>query len=232
MEQITAYLDSNNVILMHQYGFRKNHSTEYAALDMVNYLNYEMDRNRTPTNVYLDLSKAFETLFYNILLRKLKHNRVCDLALNRMKSYLENRKQFVQFEECISEMKAIHKGVQQGSILGLLLFLIYINDIPNSSNLFNFLMYADVTTLYCCPEDIDSVNKEQVLNNDLKSVHLWLSANKLTLKVNKSNYMLFSKHKNTQLPKLNLQISNSNIQSTSDFNFLGLRINTKLNWDT
>ena len=128
-------------------------------------------------------------------------------------------------------MKAIHKGVQQGSILGLLLFLIYINDIPNSSNLFNFLMYADVTTLYCCPEDIDSVNKEQVLHNDLKSVHLWLSANKLTLKVNKSNYINI-KHKNTQLPKLNLQISNSNIQSTSDFNFLGLRINTKLNWDT
>ena len=102
LEQITIYLDSNNVILMHQHGFRKNHSTEYAALHIVNYLNYEMDRNRTPTNVYLDLSKAFETLFYNILLRKLKHNGVCDLALNRMKSYLENRKQVMQFEECIS----------------------------------------------------------------------------------------------------------------------------------
>ena len=93
-------------------------------------------------------------------------------------------------------------------------------------------MYADDTTLYCCLEDIDSVNKELVLNRELKSVHLWLSANKLTLNVNKSKYMLFSKHKNTQLPKLNLQINNSNIQSTSEFNFLGLHINTKLNWDT
>ena len=149
-----------------------------------------------------------------------------------MKSYLENRKQFVQFDECISEMKAIHKGVPQRSILGPLLFLIYINDIPNSSNLFNFLMYADDTTLYCCLEDIDSVNKQQVLNNELKSVHLWLSANKWTLNVNKSRYMLFSKHKNTQMAKLNLQMNNSNIQSTSEFNFLGLHINTKLNWDT
>ena len=109
------------------------------------------------------------------------------LALNFMKSYLEDRKQFVQFDKCISEMKAIHKEVPQGSILGPLFFLIYINNIPNSSNLFNFLMYADDTTLYCCLEDIDSVNKELVLNSELKGVHLWLSANKLTLNVNKSN---------------------------------------------
>ena len=70
-----------------------------------------------------------------------------------MKSYLEDRKQFVQFDECISEMKAIHKEVPQGSILGTLLFLIYINNIPNSSNLFNFLMYVDDTTSYCCLEN-------------------------------------------------------------------------------
>ena len=88
-------------------------------------------------------------------------------------------------------------------------------------------MYADDTTLYCCLEDIDNINKEQVLNNELKRVHLWLSANKLTLNVNKSKYMLFSKHENTQLPKLNLQINNRNIQSTSEFNFLGLQINVK-----
>ena len=224
LEQITTYLDSNNLIHKHQYGFRKNHSTEYAALHIVNYLNYELDRNRTPTNVYLDLSKAFDTLSHNILIRKLKHYGVCDSALNLMKSYLEDRKQFVQFDECISEMKAIHKGVPEGSIPGPLLFLIYINDIPNSSNLFNFLMYADDTTLFCCLEDIDSVNKELVLNSELKSVHLWLSANKLTLNVNKSKYMLFRKHNNTQLPKLNLQINNSNIHSTSEFNFLGLHI--------
>ena len=140
LEQITTYLDTYNLIHKHQYGFRKNHSTEYAALHIVNYLNYELDRNRTPTNVYLDLSKAFDTLSHNILLRKLKHYGVCDSALNLMKSYLEDRKQYVQFDESISEMKAMHKRVPQGSILGPLLFLIYINDILNSSNLFNFLI--------------------------------------------------------------------------------------------
>ena len=134
----------------------------------------KIETEHPPANVYLDLSKAFDTLSHNILLRNLKHYGVCDLALNLMKSYLENRKQFVQFDDCISEMKAIHKGVPQGTILGSLLFLIYINDIPNSSNLFNFLTYADDTTLYCCFEVIDSVNKEQVLNNE------WLSANVLS----------------------------------------------------
>ena len=197
LEQITTYLDINNLIHMHQYGFRKKYSTEYAALHIVNYLNYEMDRNRTPTNVYLNFSNVFDTLSHNILLRKLEHSGVCDSALNLMKSHLKDRKQFVQFDECISEMKAIHKGVPQGSILGPLLFCIYINAIPNSSNLLNFLMYADDKSLYCCLEDINSVNKEQVLNSELKSVHLWLSANKLVLNVNKSKYMLFSKHKNT-----------------------------------
>ena len=90
LEPITTYLDSNNLIHKHQYGFSRNHSTEYAALHIVNYLNYELDRNRTPTNVYLDLSKAFNTLSHNILLRKLKHYGVCDSALNLMKSYLED----------------------------------------------------------------------------------------------------------------------------------------------
>ena len=111
MKQITTYLDSNNLIHKHQYGFRKHHSTEFAALHIVNYLNYEMDQNRTPTNVHLDLSKAFDT-----------HYGVCDLALNLMKSYLENRKQIVRIDECISEMKTIHKGVPQGFILGPLYF--------------------------------------------------------------------------------------------------------------
>ena len=227
LEQLTTYLDNNNLIHNHQYGFRKRHSTEYAALHIVDYLNYEMDLKRTPINLYLDLSKAFDSLLHKILISKLKH-----IALKLMKNYLENRKQYVQFDTCTSDMKFIRNGVPQGSILGTLLFFIYINDFPNSSKLFNFLMYADDTTLFCCLEDIKPDNKKLVLNNELQRVLSWLKANRLSLNVKKTKYMLFRKQKRTHIRELNLRISNDAIQPVDDFNFLGLHINSKLNWDT
>ena len=129
-------------------------------------------------------------------------------------------------------MKSIRNGVPQGSILGTLLFYIYINDLPNLSKLFNFLMYADDTTLFCCLENITSDNKEVVLNNELQHVHSWLNANRLTLNVQKTKYMLFHKNKSNDIEELNLRICIDAIQSVNEFNFLGLYINSKLNWDT
>ena len=151
-----------------------------------------------------------------------------------MKSYLENRKQYVQFDTCTSDMKSIGNGVPQGSIVGPLLFFIYINDFPNSSKLFNFLMYADDTTLFCCLEDIKSDNKELVLNNKLQRVHSWLKANRLYLNVKKTKTSICYSvsRKGLILEILNLRISNDAIQSVDDFNFLGFHINSKLNWDT
>ena len=131
-----------------------------------------MDLKRTHINLYLDLSTAFDSIFNEILLSKLKHCGICNAALNLVKSYLETLKQYVQFDSCTSDMKSIRNRVPQGSILGPLLFFIYINDLPNASKLFNFLMYAD--SLFCCLEDIESGNKELVLNNELQRVHSWL----------------------------------------------------------
>ena len=124
--------------------------------------------------MYLDLSNAFDFLSYFILLDKLKHYGVEGVAHDLLKNYLENQKQFVQLNDHSSELKCVLNGVTQGSILGPRLLLIYINYIPNSSNVFNFLLYAGDTTLFCNLEDIDSDNKETILNQELQHVYEWL----------------------------------------------------------
>ena len=148
MEQLFTYLENNNLIHRYQYGFRKHHSTEYAALHIVDYLYYKLDLKKIPINLYLDLSKAFDSLSHEMLLRKFQHYGICGAAINLMTSYLKNRKQFVQFDGCKSDMKTICNGVPQGSILGPLLFLVYINDFSNASKVFDFLMYAKMTPHY------------------------------------------------------------------------------------
>ena len=96
LTQLTEYLENNSTIHPHQYGFRKFHSTEYAALHLTDYINYEMDRGKTPTNLYLDFSKAFDTLVHSVLLHKCKHYGIDGLAYKLIESYLENRKQYVE----------------------------------------------------------------------------------------------------------------------------------------
>ena len=165
--QVSEYFENNNLIFNSQYGFRKKHSTEMAALhltDCLNFqmetdcLNFQMDDMRTPLNIFLDLSKAFDTLNHDILLAKLKHYGINGIAYTLFETYIRNRKQYVKFESENSKLLNIKRGVPQGSILGPLLFIIYINDLPNASNFFNFLMYADDTTLSCC---IDKINKKR-----------------------------------------------------------------------
>ena len=114
--QLSEHLENNSLIYPNQYGFRKKHSTEMASLHLVDYLNYEMDTGNTPLNIYLDLSKAFDTLNHDILLSKLKYYGLSGISLNLLYSYLTNRKQFVQFEDTKSELLNINHGVPQGSI--------------------------------------------------------------------------------------------------------------------
>ena len=186
LTQLIEYLENNSIIHPHQYGFRKFHSTEYAALHLTDYINYKIDGGKTPTNLYLDFSKAFDTLVHSVLLHKCKNYGIDGLAYKLIKSYLEYRKQYVKVNAERSNTKSIKSGVPQGSILGPLLFLIYVNDLPNASHVFDCLMYADNTTLFCCLEDIKSINKQDVINEQLQRIHAWLTANELKLNVTKS----------------------------------------------
>ena len=229
--QIYNYFSANNLFFDGQYGFRQKHSTELAALELYDKVSKSLDQNNIPFNIYIDLSKAFDTIDHQILLRKLKYYGFSELAIKLMNSYLTNRLQYVQFDGCNSRMTDSLCGVPQGSILGPLLFLIYVNDIVNSSNIFQFISYADDITLlgnlhnFYNKSKISSTN----INNELKKVNNWLNSNKLSINISKSKFMVFCKRKkNILLPEL--KIDNIIIEHVNSFNFLGIDFNSKLTW--
>ena len=171
--QLYNYFNVNNLLTEQQYGFRSKHSTELASIKLVDYIIMEMDvpkTTKTPTTVYLDLSKAFDTLNYDIFVSKLEYYGIIGIPLALIKSYLINRFQYVQYENMISELLEIKTGIPQGSILGPLFFSILINDLVNSSRLFSFLMYADDTTIYFNLEDFPANNREIAINKELDKV--------------------------------------------------------------
>ena len=143
-----------------------------------------MDSNEIPINVYLDLSKAFDTLDHNILLHKLDHYGIRGTRLALLKSYLSERKQFVEFNGVKSSLANITTGVPQGSILGPLLFIIYTNAISNACDIFKSIFYADDTTLMSTLSAFNSHGKNTVsdnINEGLAKIDEWLKLNKLSL---------------------------------------------------
>ena len=145
--QLYNYFNTNKLFSKSQYAFMENHSTQYAALELIDRIISSMDTGEIPFNIYIVLSKAFDTLDHSIPVQKLDYHGVKETALDLCRDYLENRKQYVQIDTYKSDTTTITTGVPRGSILGPLLFIIYLNDISKFNTLFNTIIYADDTTL-------------------------------------------------------------------------------------
>ena len=183
---------------------------------------------KIPTSIFLDLSKAFDTLNFDILLCKLKYYGIDGISLNLIKSYLTNRFQYVQFENSESGLREIKTAIPQGSILGPLFFSIVINDLVNSSTKFRFLMYADDTTIYFNLDDFPLVNREFEINCELEKVNTWLKLNKLSINVDKTKCMFF--HKRRPITPLQFSMNNRAIDVVENFNYLGIILDANMSW--
>ena len=185
-----------------------------------------LDNSQFGICILIDFRKEFDTVPHNILLQKLYHYGIRGNALQWFNSYHSNRYQYVNYSNTSSDMKLITCGVPQGSILGPLLFLLYINDIASVSNLFSILFADDITLFY-------SWKSLQVLatvvNNELRNVIEWFNANRLSLNIDKTNFIIFKPNgKNENCPTI--QINGSSIQEVDNAKFLGITIDNRLNW--
>jgi hypothetical protein len=228
-DQLFDYLKTNNLFDNGQYGFRNGHSTEHAVLEVVDRVTFGLDQGRMPLAIYLDLSKAFDTLNFEIVLKKLEHYGIQPTSLAWFESYLENRKQYVEINNVKSKITSVSLGVPQGSILGPLLFTIYVNDIQNSSDFFQFIKYADDTTLLNIISVDNVVDITETINKELIKVHKWLCANKLSLNLKKTKFMVFYNQGKKLHNIPTIKLDDTPIERVETFNFLGIHINEKLN---
>ena len=232
--RLKIFIDQNNILCSSQYGFREGHSTNHALLDIVNKIQTNMDNNLFSCGVFIDLKKAFDTVTHEILLSKLNHYGVRGIINNWFSSYLIGRSQTTQIGNYISDKEQTQCGVPQGSVLGPLLFLIYVNDIQYSSNKLDFFLFADDTNLLYADKNLKSL--ETIVNKQLEYICDWLLANKLTLNIKKSNFVIFHPYQKRLNYKPNLKVHDYktntliSLEQKDYVKYLGILIDSNLSW--
>ena len=228
-DRCVNFINNQEILNDKQYGFRPKHSTYMAIAQLVDKITNAVEKNETTIGIFLDLSKAFDTIDHSILLHKLEHYGF--RGIEWFKNYLSNRTQYVAFNNCTSESGNITCGVPQGSILGPLLFILYVNDITYTSNVLDFILFADDTTILYSHKDINS--KIELINKELDEVTNWFKANKLSVYASKTNFMIMGTPHMTSTKTredLNVLLDNTVLERVKFTKFLGVLIDECLAW--
>ena len=230
--RVYSFLNTTNQFFISQYGFRTNHSCENAISELIGHIIKGKENNKSTACVFLDLSKAFDTIKHDVLLAKLERYGIRGVALNWFKSYLSDRKIRVKCtvestgKTEYSKEYPITFGTPQGSCLGPLIFLLFNNDLHRAIMYSNVILFADDTTLYITNHNISQIKK--CLEHDLKLLQDWFHTNKLTLNLTKTQCMLFKAKK--CCPSITLNINNTLIEQHKHAKFLGLILDDELSW--
>ena len=225
-KRVSSFLKKFDLLYPDQYGFQSKKSTTDAILKFTDQCHDALNSRRSLISVYIDFSKAFDTVDHEILLKKLEKYGFRGCILGWFKSYLSGRKQYVELEGIKSTLQPIACGVPQGSVLGPLLFLVYINDMHRSCHL-NIINFADDSTAYMTHDDINTAIP--LINLELEKLDEWVCANKLSLNTSKTAYTIFSNKRLNNIP--GVIIRNTEIVACQKQKFLGIILDNKLSFN-
>ena len=194
--RMLKFIDDFNIIHDNQFGFRRNRSTYMALNVLLDKFHESVTSKEYMIGLFMDLSRAFDTISHDILLNKLYKYGIRGLSYDWIKSYLSNRKQYVNYKNSSSDTLNVNIGIPQGSILGPLLFILYINDLHNVSDKLTLLQFADDSSFFVSGRSLPELFN--VLQNEIVKIREWLNNNKLSLNISKTNYMIMTNQKKLQ----------------------------------
>jgi len=228
--RLENFIDSYSILNQNQFGFRKGHSTYMAMSVLIDKYHEAIDNHEFMVGLYLDLSRAFDTISHDILLDKLHAYGIRGIAYDWLTHYLSNRKQFVSYNGIKSNIGHITIGVPQGSILGPLLFLSYVNDLHNITNKVSCIQFADDTTIYATGPSLTDI--VSIIQSEIILISQWLKNNRLSLNVAKTNYMIMTNKKAYDMSNIQIKIDDIPVECVTETKFLGVVLDNQMTFQS